>query len=112
MDKKKRLVFIYASLFFIFILYSCKSPFSEDLGEIIKQGNFIRGTGTVTYIGVEGGFYGIITADNGHWDPINLPSKFKVDGMRVEFRAIIRHDVYSIHMWGTIIYLISIKKLE
>lgn len=112
MDKKKRLVFIYASLFFIIILYSCKSPFSEDLGEIIKQGNFIRGTGTVTYIGVEEGFYGIITVNNGHWDPINLPSEFMVDGLRVEFRAIITHGVYNIHMWGTIIYLISIKKLE
>jgi len=111
-DKKKRLIFFYASLFFIIILYSCKSPFSEDLGEIIKQGDIIRGTGTVTYIGVEGGFYGIITANNKHWDPINLPSEFMVDGLQVEFRAIITHGVYSIHMWGTIIYLISIKKLE
>lgn len=112
MDKKKRLIFIYASLFFIFILYSCESPFGLDFGEIIKEGDIIRGTGTVRYIDLEGGFYGIITANNGHWDPINLTSEFKVDGLRVEFKAKIRNDLGSYHMWGTIIELISIKKLE
>lgn len=112
MDKKKRLNFICASLFFIFILYSCKSPLGLDFGEIIKQGDIIKGTGTVTYIGVEGGFYGIITANNGHWDPINLHTEFKIDGLRVEFKARIKHDLYSTHMWGILIELILIKKLE
>lgn len=112
MDKKKRLIFIYASLFFIFILYSCKNPFGPDFGEIIKQGDIIRGTGTVTYMGFEGGFYGIVTADNGDWDPINLPSEFMVDGLRVEFIARIRNDLVSYHGWGIIIELIYIKKLE
>ncbi len=112
MDKKKRLIFICASLFFIFILCSCKNPFSEDFGEIIRQGDTIEGTGTVTYIGLEGGFYGIITANNGHWDPINLSSEFMVDGLRVKFKAKIREDLLGYHMWGTIIELIYIKKLD
>ncbi len=60
----------------------------------------------------EGGFYGIITANDGRWDPINLLSEFKVDGLRVEFKARIRNDLMSYHMWGTVIELISIKKYE
>ena len=112
MDRKKRLFFICASLFFIFILYFCNNPFSEDFGEIIRQGDTIEGTGTVTYMDFEGGFYGIITANNGDWDPINLSSEFMVDGLRVKFKAKIRKDLLSYHMWGTIIELIDIKKLD
>jgi hypothetical protein len=55
--------------------------------------------GTVRYINLEGGFYGII-ADNGrHFDPLNLPEMYRVDGLRCEFSGHIvdRHDT---HMWG------------
>ncbi|MCK4430776.1 MAG: hypothetical protein KAW19_05685 [Candidatus Aminicenantes bacterium] len=116
MNKTKSLLFLCLFLFFVFIFYSCKSPFSENFGEILREGDIIEGTGTITYIGVEGGFYGIITAndghwDNGHWDPINLRSEFTVDGLRVKFKAKIRDDLHSYHMWGRIIELIYIKKL-
>lgn len=71
----------------------------------------IEGIGTIKYIDLEGGFYGIVTDYDGHYDPINLPSEFQVDGLRVKFIAKIRKDLHSYHMWGTIIELIYIKKL-
>ena len=111
MNKTKSLLFLCVFLFFVFIFYSCKSPFSENFGEILWEGDIIEGTGTITYIVIEGGFYGIITANDGHWDPINLRSEFTVDGLRVKFKAKIRDDLHSYHMWGRIIELIYIKKL-
>ncbi len=63
-------------LLFCFVLSSC---ISVDTG-------IVKGTGTIVYLNFEGGFYGII-ADNGeHYDPINLPSEFKKDGLRVRFK--------------------------
>jgi len=97
--KNKQFMFLFLSLFLLLFFYSCESPF-----------NLIEGTGTITYIGVEGGFYGIVT-NKYHYDPINLSSKFKEDGLRVKFKAKIRKDLYSIHMWGIIIELTYVKKL-
>jgi len=76
-----------------------------------QNGKIVEGKGTVVYVNLEGGFYGII-ADNGkHYDPINLPSHFRRDGLRVWFKGKIRDDLGSFHMWGTIIELIEIKRI-
>ncbi len=106
--KNKLFMFLFLSFFLLLFFHSCESPFSEKFGEIIVQGDIIEGTGTITYIGL--GFYGIV-ANKYHYDPINLSSEFKVDGLRVKFKAKIRHDRYSTHMWGIIIELIYVKKL-
>jgi hypothetical protein len=67
--------------------------------------------GTVRFIGLEGGFYGIIDDHARHWDPTNLPEKFKTDSLRVRFEAVIT-DEPSFHMWGRVVDLISIEPLE
>lgn len=68
-------------------------------------------TGTIKYLSFEGGFYGIV-ADNGkHYDPINLPRKYRQDGLRVGFQAIEMKGMVSIRMWGTIINITRITKL-
>ncbi len=108
MNKKRPCIFICLSIYLLLCFHSCKSPF----GEVTIEGDIIKGTGTITYIEVEGGFYGIVTANNGHYDPINLSPEFKVNGLRVEFNAKIRKDLGSYHMWGTIIELTYIKKLD
>lgn len=73
--------------------------------------NIIDDTGTVKFIQLEGGFYGIV-ADNGkNYLPINLAPEFKVDRLRVRFKAKIRDDLASIYMWGTIIEILRIEEL-
>lgn len=76
----------------------------------------IEDTGTITFCDFEGGFYGIISDDfhNGEkkFDPINLPSEFKEDGLRVKFKAFVSLNQYSYHMWGTIIVILDIEKLD
>jgi len=69
----------------------------------------IRVTGTVRYIPLEGGFFGIIGDDGQRYDPLeSLPEEFRVDGKRVSFSAKQR-DGYTTHMWGTAITIISIE---
>ena len=85
---------------------------------LIKVGTYvyymnepIHTTGTVKYMDFEGGFYGIIADDDSHYDPMNLPEGFKIDGLRVIFSAIIKRGFSSIHMWGLIIEIIDIQLL-
>lgn len=67
--------------------------------------------GTVQYISLEGGFYGIKTDDNKSLDPLNLSKKFQVDGKRIYIKYIEKKETVSFHMWGTIVEIIEIKEL-
>jgi hypothetical protein len=71
----------------------------------------VKGTGTVRFIELEGGFYGIVADDGRKYDPINLSEGFREDGLRVKFEANIREDLSSIHMWGTLVELTKIERL-
>jgi hypothetical protein len=68
-------------------------------------------TGTVRYIGIEGGFFGIASDDGNHYDPINLGSQYKVDGLRIVFMARILSGMASVHMWGIIIEIAWVSRL-
>ena len=77
----------------------------------VKLARFIQGTGTIRYIDLEGGFYGIIGDDQEHYDPINLPEAYKQDNVRVEYKARLAPNQMSDHMWGKIIYILEIEQL-
>jgi hypothetical protein len=72
---------------------------------------YVQGTGIIEYKDFEGGFYGIVEDNGKHYDPINLPSEFKEDGLRVRFTLEILEDHASIHQWGIIVKIIRIEKL-
>ena len=80
---------------------SCTST-DEDIVYVI---------GTVEYIDLEGGFYGIIGNDGKHYDPINLGPEFQEDCLRIYFEAKIREDVASTHMWGIPVEITRIEEL-
>lgn len=67
--------------------------------------------GTVRYIQVEGGFYGIEGDDGQKYDPVNLSKEFQKDGLRIAFSFNDKKDIMSVHMWGKIIEITKIKKL-
>ncbi len=70
----------------------------------------ISGTGTVKFIDLEGGFYGIMGDDSKNYDPINnLGQEFEKDGLRVNFEAKIRTDIATTRMWGTPVEIIKIE---
>jgi len=76
-------------LLIIFTLSGCKIPRKQDI---------ISETGTVKYIDLEGGFFGIIGDSGKKYDPINLSEEFQRDNLRVSFDAKIREDMVSVHM--------------
>ena len=59
----------------------------------------------------EGVFYDIVGDDGGYYDPINLPAEYKKDGLYVNYIIRIIKNQASSHMWGTVVEIISIKKL-
>jgi len=85
------------------VLY-CRHAVNDEQAEINEKG-------TVTYLGFEGGFFGIVGDDGKHYDPMDMPQEFKVDGLRVRFTVNFT-DFCSYHMWGYIIRLVSIERLS
>jgi len=71
----------------------------------------ISGTGTVRFITLEGGFYGIVADDGLHYDPINLGRELHEDGIRIRFKAEKRKDLASVHMWGDIIEIVEVARI-
>ncbi len=55
---------------------------------------------TVTYIDLEGGFYGLVTDDGRNYLPGNLPAEYRQDGLSVQFSADVQDDAAGIQMWG------------
>jgi len=68
-------------------------------------------SGTIRYIDLEGSFWGIIATDGTHYEPTNLSDDYKHDGLAVQVVAVTK-DLYNIHMWGKIIEIISISRIE
>ena len=65
--------------------------------------------GTVRYMNLEGGFWGII-ADNGQQIlPQSLPQEFKQDGLRLSFKSSEITDMMTIQQWGTPFKLTDIE---
>lgn len=70
----------------------------------------ISGTGTVTYIDLEGGFYGIVADDGTHYLPLDLDEAYQQDGLKVQFTLSPAEDMMTIQQWGTPVYVVSIEE--
>uniref|UniRef100_Q0HZ80 Uncharacterized protein n=1 Tax=Shewanella sp. (strain MR-7) TaxID=60481 RepID=Q0HZ80_SHESR len=69
---------------------------------ISPQGEGVMLQGTVRYMNLEGGFWGII-ADNGQKIlPKNLPQEYRKDGLRLSFTAQEITGMMTIQQWGTL----------
>ena len=80
-----------------------------DIRSLRPTGEEFDSTGTVTYFNFEGGFFGIVTIDQEHYLPLNLPPEFERDGIKVSFTAVADPDIMTIQMWGTPIRILSIS---
>ena len=96
-----RIVLSALALLLLLLLQSCTTE-NEDA---------VKVTGTVVFLSFEGGFYGIKGDDGKNYDPTNLPQEFQKDGTRVRFEAKELPGRASVHMWGTIVELVTIQKL-
>jgi hypothetical protein len=105
MKKPLILIVVTVALAFLFgcYMHNQKKDFQADDGTVKKRG-------TITYIDLEGGFFGIMAEDKNKYVPINLPKGFQRDGLKVIFEGVIRPDLAGIHMWGAYIELSTIKE--
>lgn len=72
----------------------------------------VAANATVTYIDLEGGFYGLVTDDGRKFLPGNLPAEYRRDGLLVQFSADVQDDGAGIQMWGTPVEIRSIELVE
>ena len=77
-----------------------------------ETGSEITSAGTITYIDLEGGFYGFIASDGAQYLPLDLPDEYKQDGLVVDITGVIDTDVMTIQMWGQPLRILSITKHE
>ena len=72
--------------------------------------DIVSGVGVVTYVDLEGGFYGIVVGDSARYNPLNLDAAFQEDGLRVRFRGVLQTDVMTTQMWGTPLEILEITR--
>lgn len=75
-----------------------------------QEENVLRFTGTVVYVPVEGGFFGIQGDDGRKYDPRNLPEEFRRDKLPVRVVARPVEGAVGFHMWGRIVDIVRIEK--
>jgi hypothetical protein len=66
-------------------------------------------SGTVTYIPLEGGFYGITGDDGKNYYPVNLEPYYEKNGTRIVFTFIPEQDVATTAMWGIPVRITTIR---
>lgn len=79
-----------------------KPQISQPKGIVMKQG-------TVRYLNLEGGFWGIINDDGSHLLPQNLAKKYRKDGLRLSYKAQEVKGMMTIQQWGTLSTLSDIE---
>jgi hypothetical protein len=64
--------------------------------------------GTVKFVAIEGGFWGIKGDDGTAYEPTNLPANFQNDGERIRFsfKPVSGH---SVHQWGQLVEITGIS---
>ncbi|EGJ49868.1 hypothetical protein [Desulfocurvibacter africanus] len=67
--------------------------------------------GKVVHVDIEDGFYGIVSSEGGHYDPVNLPKEYQQDGIEVRGVARPTDNAIGFHMWGMLVEIISIQRL-
>lgn len=73
--------------------------------------SMVSGVGTVQYVALEGGFYGIVNRDTERrYVPESLPDDYHIDGLAVRFELLLKPGQPSFRMWGIPAEIISIEK--
>ncbi len=74
--------------------------------------DIVDAVGTVRYVDLEGGFYGIVVSDTARYNPMNLGEAYREDGLAVRFRGVLRRDVMTTQQWGRPLEILDITSVE
>ena len=107
--------FLVLTCFFALLFAGCKTTAEQPADNADTENVATQMTdgisGTVKYIQLEGGFYGIETEDGENLFPINLEDDYKEDGLKIIFKMKPRTDIFTTAMWGKTVEIIEIAKL-
>lgn len=92
----------------IVVLQGCNGTGHDEL----SSGSTIGISATVSYISLEGGFWGLVSEDGVKYQPVNLGEEFRKDGLKVELRARVIENTADFRMWGKQIEILEIKIQE
>ena len=99
----------------LMFISSCNT--SEDSSSIIEPFNDnsienanLKIYGHVVYYTIEGGFYAINEESDKVYEPIHLPERFQIDGLKVYVEAKRRTDLGSRRQVGEVIQISTIKQ--
>lgn len=95
-------------LLIILIILLLLPAFSSAQVATCPDRDRIETTGTIVYVSLEGGFYGIVSDNGQKYDPMNLPVDLKKTGLRIAITGCTRQDVSSFRMWGESIEILSV----
>lgn len=91
-------------------VFSCK-----ERGPTLVHAEYRRPwvpAGTIVFVPLEGGFFGIAGDDGKKYLPLTLSPEFRADGLRVAFEAEEALDTATIQMWGTPVNITFIEAAE
>ena len=77
----------------------------------IKQDKSMQ-LGTVIYLDIEGGFYGIKTSTGEKLLPVNLKKEYKLNGTEIRFKGKFIKDMVTIVQWGTPFELTQVELIK
>jgi hypothetical protein len=72
----------------------------------------VRSQGTVLWVPIEGGFWGIEAANGHDYEVLNLPREFQQHGIKVDFAGNVYPDGVSMYMWGEVLEITSIQRVR
>jgi hypothetical protein len=90
-------------LFLSFIVIGCSTAVQHESNKDMI-------TGTIIYVELEGGFYGISVNDSEKYYPLNLDASFRQDGLKIRFSYRLAKKVTTTVMWGTPVEILHMEK--
>ncbi|RMG86746.1 MAG: hypothetical protein D6714_03650 [Bacteroidetes bacterium] len=63
--------------------------------------------GTITYVALGPGFWGIVGDDGKEYRPVNLPAKYQKEGLKVALEARPASEDMSVFMWGKAVRIVE-----
>ena len=93
-------------------------PGVEQAGEALESvgdpdpEDVVNGVGTIIFVDLEGGFYGLVAEDGTNYNPLNLGDAFKEESLRVRFRGVLRPDVMTTRMWGRNLEILEMLRVR
>ncbi len=92
------------------LLHSIEVYVEDTLENIIKKKGILQIVGTVSYIELETGFWGI-KSDNENWNPINFPDDLKKEGLEVKIKIKLLPNTMTTTMWGKNVKILNYEKI-